>query len=83
MIPEKRIRNWLHSLFSEGRFAFRQFRKAPFFASVAIVTLALGIGANTAIFSVVNFVLLRSLPFSRASELVYISERILRLSKTF
>lgn len=75
MIPEKRIRNWLHSLFSEGRFAFRQFHKAPSFVSVAIVTLALGIGANTAIFSVVNSVLLRSLPFSRASELVYISER--------
>jgi putative ABC transport system permease protein len=75
MIPEKRIRNWLHSLFSEGRFAFRQFHKAPSFAAVAIVTLALGIGANTAIFSVVNSVLLRSLPFSRASELVSISER--------
>ena len=73
MVRQKRIHNWLLSLFSDCRFAFRQLRKSPVFASVAILTLALGIGANTAIFSVVNSVLLRSLPFSGSSELVDIS----------
>ncbi|HEV2399489.1 MAG TPA: ABC transporter permease [Candidatus Sulfotelmatobacter sp.] len=63
------------SLFSDCRFAFRQLHRAPSFAVVAILTLALGIGANTAIFSVVNAVLLRALPFSNPSELALISER--------
>ena len=72
---------WLDPLVKDVRFAARALRKAPGFSAIAIVTLALGIGANTAVFSVVKSVLLTPLPYREPDRLVTLWETLPGLSR--
>jgi putative ABC transport system permease protein len=61
-------------MYNDLRYAFRQLRKNPGFTAVVLLTLALGIGASTAIFSIVDAVLLRPLPYPEAEKIVSLRE---------
>src|SRR5262249_57690305 len=63
------------TFFQDLRFGFRTMLRTPGFTALAIITLALGIGANTAMFSVIDKVLLASLPYKDPSKVLYVAQR--------
>jgi predicted permease len=74
-VRDQRGLPWLDDLARDLRFGLRALRRNPMFASVAVLTLALGIGANSAIFSLADAVLLRTLPVSNPRDLVVLRQR--------
>src|SRR5215472_13593381 len=64
----------MENLWQDLRFGVRSLRKSPGFTAVAVVALALGIGANTVLFSIVSFALLRPVPYPDPNQLIYVGE---------
>jgi putative ABC transport system permease protein len=71
---EMRKVNWVHDLLQDSRFAVRQFRRNPGFTLITVLTLALGLGANTTIYSAAHAVLLDPLPFHQPDRVVILTE---------
>jgi hypothetical protein len=75
-VREERLGNWLRSVLSDCRYGVRQLHKNPGFTLTVIFTLALSIGANTAIFSMVNALMLKGLPYSHPERMGTIFTRV-------
>jgi putative ABC transport system permease protein len=73
-VREARIGSWLHSVLSDCRFAFRQLRKSPAFTVVSLITLTVGIGANTAIFSFADMLLNHPVSLQHLNRLVSVDQ---------
>src|ERR1700723_2868458 len=71
-ITEKWSWSWLENLRQDAKYALRQFRESPSFALISVLTLTLGIGANTAIFTLLNSLWLQSLPVKDPGSLILI-----------
>ena len=71
-VRDQRGLPWVENIAADFRYALRSLRRSPAFATVVVITLALGMGANTAIFSVVRGVLLKPLPHRDGDRLVYL-----------
>src|SRR5215510_6221132 len=73
--PRPHSIRYMKNLLSDARFALRAMRRSPLFATVAILSLALGIGANTAIFTLMDQLMLRLLPVKNPEQLVMLYQR--------
>ena len=78
-----RLTRWLDELRNDLKFAFRQLKGSPAFTLVATLTLALGIGANSAIFALADATLLRPLPFGHPDRLVSIWEKSATIPRSY
>jgi putative ABC transport system permease protein len=75
-VRDQRGLPWLESVAADIRYAFRALRRSPAFTAIVVITLGLGIGANTAIFSVVRAVLLKPLPHRDGDRLMYLRQSV-------